>query len=84
MNIKEIIDFYTKNGLFQSKHSYEDKLKYIEWFYQYDEITIDVLTDYCTFRQLTGVKNSTINRELNVIKSAFNYYLKYNQTDVDL
>ena len=80
MNVKEILEFYLKNGLFQSKHDYQDKVKYIEWFYQYDEITIDVLTDYCTLRQLSGVKNSTINRELNLIKSAFNYYLKYNHT----
>lgn len=80
MNVKEIIDFYCKNALLQSKHTYKDKLIHLEWFIQHDEITIDVLTDYCILRQLDGVKNSTINRELNVIKSAFNYYLKYNQS----
>lgn len=78
MNVQEILNFYLRNGLFQSKHNYSDKVKYLEWFYVYDEITIEVLTDYCTYRQLEGVKNSTINRELNVIKSAFNYYLKHN------
>ena len=80
MNIKQIMDFYSKNGLFQSKHTYQEKIKHLEWFYDYEEITIDVLTDYCVIRQLSGVKNSTINRELNVIKSAFNYYLQYNQS----
>lgn len=80
MNIQEIIRFYSKNALYQSKHDYEDKIKFLEWFYDYDEITIDIITDYCAQRVLTGVKNSTINRELNVMRAAFNYYLTYNQT----
>ncbi len=77
VSIFEIITFYSRNGLFQSKHNYLDKFKNLEWFYQFDEITIDIVHDYCTYRQLDGVKNSTINRELHVIKSAFNYYLKH-------
>ncbi|MFW2018600.1 tyrosine-type recombinase/integrase [Acinetobacter ursingii] len=75
MNIKQIMDFYSKNGLFQSKHEYLEKFKHLEWFQKFDEITIDHVHDYCTYRSLEGVKNSTINRELHVIKSAFNYYL---------
>lgn len=78
MDVQKILHFYVKNALFQSKHKYKDKIKYIEWFYNYDQITIDVITEYCTYRQLSGVKNSTINRELTLIRSAFNYYLLYN------
>lgn len=63
MNIQEIMIFYLKNGLFQSKHEYLEKFKNLEWFYQFNEITIDIIHDYCTYRQLNGVKNSTINRE---------------------
>jgi len=79
MDIQEIVNFYCKNGLYNSKHAYLEKLKHIEWFYSYDEISIDIITDYCSMRRLKDVKNSTINRELNLIRSAFNYYLKYNQ-----
>ncbi|MHA3062603.1 tyrosine-type recombinase/integrase [Acinetobacter sp. ANC 4641] len=77
MNVQEIMNFYLRNGLFQSNHTYAEKFKNLEYFYQFDEITIEVINDYCTLRALEGVKNSTINRELHVIKSAFNYYLKH-------
>ena len=77
MNVQEILNFYARNGLFGSKHTYDDKFKHLEFFHQYDEITIELVTEYCAFRTFQGVKNSTINRELNVIKSAFNYYLKH-------
>ena len=77
MNVQEILNFYSKNGLFGSKHAYKDKFGHLEFFHQYDEITIETVTEYCSIRTLQGVKNSTINRELNVIKSAFNYYLKH-------
>lgn len=77
MNINEILAFYSRNGLFGSKHTYKDKFAHLEFFHQYDEITIEIVTEYCVFRSLSGVKNSTINRELNVIKSAINYYLKH-------
>ena len=36
MNIKDIMDFYSKNGLFQSRHTYQENIKHLEWFYQYD------------------------------------------------
>ncbi|MCU4414271.1 site-specific integrase [Acinetobacter sp. WU_MDCI_Axc73] len=77
MNIKNILDFYAINGLFQSKHEYLEKFKNLQWFYQYDHITIEIVHEYCLYRQLMDVKNSTINRELHLIKSAFNYYLKH-------
>lgn len=77
MDIKFIVDFYLKNALFDSSHDYADKVVNIAWFYQYDKISIDSITDYCTLRKLAGVKNSTINREINLIRSAFNYYLKH-------
>lgn len=77
MNVVEILAFYSRNALFESKHAYQDKFQHLEFFTQFEEITIDVVTEYCTYRKLEGVKNSTINRELNVIKSAFNYYLKH-------
>jgi len=77
MNIREIVEFYARNGLFDSKYTYSDKIMHIEWFYQFDEVTIELINEYCAYRKLQGVKNSTINRELNLIKSAFNYYLKH-------
>lgn len=77
VNVNEILAFYSRNGLFGSKHTYQDKLKHLEFFHQFDEITIETVTEYCSLRTLQGVKNSTINRELNVIKSAINYYLKH-------
>ena len=80
MDVQEILHFYIKNGLYNSKHKYHDKIKYLEWFYFHDLITIDVITDYCTHRSLEGVKNSTINREINLMRAAFNYYLTYNHT----
>lgn len=80
MDVQEILHFYIKNGLYNSKHKYHDKIKYLEWFYFHDQITIDVITDYCTHRSLHGVRNSTINREINLMRAAFNYYLTYNHT----
>ena len=77
MQVNKILDFYFKNGLFQSKHTYKDKMNHLQWFYQFDQITIEHVHDYCTQRAILGVKNSTINRELHVIRSAFNYYLKH-------
>lgn len=78
MNIRLVIDFYTRNALFDSNQTYEEKLAHLEWFYQFDEITTEVLTEYCAKRRLEGVKNSTINREITVMRSAFNYYLEHN------
>lgn len=77
MSIKQILDFYFKNGLFESKHNYAEKFKHLEYFHEFDVITVETINDYVLFRRLSNVKNSTINRELNVIKSAFNYYLKH-------
>ena len=82
MEVSKILDFYLKNSLFHSKHDYDHIFKNIAWFYQYDHITIDAITDYCSFRSLQGVKNSTINREVTLIRSAYNFYLKHH-SEVD-
>lgn len=80
MDMQFMVNFYLKNGLFDSVHDYDDKVKNIEWFYQHGKINIDMITDYCTLRKLAGVKNSTINRELTLLRSAINYYLKHHET----
>lgn len=80
MNVRDILSFYRKNALFQAKGSYDDKLANLEYFYMFDKITIDVINDYCAYRSSEGVKNSTINRELTVMRSAFNYYLKHTES----
>lgn len=56
MNIRLVIDFYTRNALFDSNQTYDEKLAHLEWFYQFDEITIEVLTDYCAKRRLEELK----------------------------
>lgn len=80
MNVREILSFYKANALFQSKHSYSDKFSHLEFFYNFETITIDVINQYCSFRSSSGVKNTTINREITLIRSALNYYLKYNES----
>lgn len=77
MNLNQIIDFYVKNALYQSKHDYRDKITNLAWFFSYEKITIDTITEYCINRKIQGVKNSTINRELTVLRSALNYYSKH-------
>ncbi len=77
MDVVKILDFYSKNSLFHSKHDYDNIFNNISWFHQFSNVTIDVVTDYCSFRKLQGVKNSTINREITLIRSAYNFYLKY-------
>lgn len=76
-NVVEIIEFYRKNALFQNKVNYDEKLKHLQFFNDFDEITIEVIHNYCSLRNLSGVKNSTINREIAVIRSAFSFYLKH-------
>lgn len=77
MNLNQIIDFYVKNALYHSKHDYQDKLSNLAWFFSYEKITIDTITEYCINRKIQGVKNSTINRELTILRSALNYYAKH-------
>lgn len=77
MNVQNILDFYARNGLYESKHAYVEKFNSLQWFCQFDSIGIQHVYDYCDLRRSQGVKNSTINREITVIRSAFSYYLKH-------
>lgn len=78
MNVPQIIAFYRKNGLYKSNHDYDEKFKHLEFFFDFDQITIDVINQYCSLRTLSGVKNSTINREITIMRSAFTFFLKHN------
>ena len=71
---RQVLEYYQSNGLYQSKHDYADKISHLSYFYDFDNITIENVHDYCTLRSLQGVKNSTINRELTILRSAINYY----------
>lgn len=82
MNFLTVLDFYSRNGLYQSKHDYLDKLNHLMFFAGKDKILIDDIHDYCSLRSLAGVKNSTINRELTIARGAINYYNKHNDTDL--
>lgn len=82
MNFLYILDFYSRNGLYQSKHDYADKFNHLRFFCALDSIKIDDIHDYCSLRSLAGVKNSTINRELTIARSAINYYNKHNDANI--
>ena len=79
---QEILYFYLQHGLYQSNYDYQDKIKNLVFFYQYDRIRIEQIHDYCTMRQLKGVKNSTINRELTLMRSSINYYNKHHDEQI--
>lgn len=81
-NMLFILDFYVKNGLYQSKHDYQDKIGNLLYFTTLDTITIQDVHNYCDIRIKQGVKNATINREINIIRSAINYYNKHHDTNV--
>lgn len=81
MNLLLILDFYQKNGLYQSKYDYLDKFNRLMWFAG-KSLDIETVHDYCTIRTLQGVKNSTINRELTLARSAINYYNKHKKTTI--
>lgn len=80
-NVPEIMEFYKIHGLFKSKHDYAEKFKHLEFFNNYQRITIDIIQKYCTNRMIQGAKNSTINRELTIMRSAFSFYLKHKDVD---
>jgi integrase len=82
MQFSAILDFYSRNGLYQSKHDYAEKFNQLQFFTIYPKIDIDLIHEYCSLRSLMGVKNSTINRELTIARSAINYYNKHNQTNI--
>lgn len=79
---QQILAFYQEHGLYQSVYDYQDKIQNLVFFYQFDKIRIEQIHDYCTIRQLQGVKNATINRELTVIRSAINYYNKHHDDQI--
>lgn len=76
-NVPEIMEFYRLHGLYKSRTDYSDKFKHLEFFNDYQDITIKIINKYCSHRTSMGVKNSTINREITVIRSAFTFYLKH-------
>lgn len=82
MNFLAILDYYSRNGLYQSKHEYLDKFHHLMFFAGKEKINIDDIHDYCSLRSLSGVKNSTINRELTIARGAINYYNKHNDDNI--
>lgn len=76
MNTLLVIDYYVKNSLAHTGVNYDDKLNHL-LFFANKSITIDVISDYCTYRQLQGIKPATINRELTILRSAINFYNKH-------
>jgi integrase len=82
MNFLAILDYYSRNGLYQSNHDYLDKFNHLMFFAGKDSIKIDDIHDYCSLRTLSGVKNATVNRELNIARSAINYYNKHNDINI--
>lgn len=77
-----ILNYYAYYGLQFSPYDYNEKFKPLDYFTNYPKLTNEVILDYCTLRQLQGVKNATINRELTVLRSAINYYNKHFETDI--
>lgn len=82
MNFLFILDFYLKNGLYQSKHDYPEKFNHLLYFAGLSQISIEHIHAYCDKRKADGVKNATINRELTIARSAINYYNKHHDTNV--
>lgn len=80
MQFSHIISYYKQNALFQ-KHDYPEKFNNLAYFNHYTHITYDVIIEYAQFRSLL-VKNSTINRELNIARAAINFWNKHNDDNV--
>lgn len=81
MNLLHVLDFYIKNSLDLTGVNYDDKLCHFA-FFAGKALTIDIITDYCQYRALQGVKNATINRELTIVRSAVNFYNKHHDTQL--
>lgn len=45
--VREILSFYKENALFHSSNNYDEKFLSLEFFYSFDEITIEVINQYC-------------------------------------
>lgn len=70
MNVEKILHFYQINGLFESNHKYLEKFSHLDFFKQFDQITIESIHEYVLYRRSSGVKNSTINREFSIAQMA--------------
>lgn len=81
MNSIFILDFYVRHSLNATGVNYDEKLNHL-LFFANKQITIESITDYCTYRQLSGVKNATINRELTLLRSAINFHNKHHDTHI--
>lgn len=81
MNLLDILDFYDRNHLQLTGVDYHDKLNILYYFADKSP-NIQTVVDYCQLRSLQGVKNATINRELNIIRAAINFYNKNNDDNV--
>ena len=79
---RQVLDFYQYHGLYESKHDYADKINNLSYFYELSYLTIENIHDYCSLRSLQGVKNSTINRELTILRSAINFYNLHKDTTI--
>lgn len=82
MNFLYVLNFYVEHGLYQSNHDYLDKLHQLTYFANYKQINIEHIHAYCDKRKAQGVKNSTINRELTIARSAINYYNKHKDVNI--
>lgn len=78
---RKVLDFYQYHGLYESKHDYADKINNLAYFFDLEYLTLEHIHDFCSIRSLQGVKNSTINRELTILRSAINFYNQHNETN---
>lgn len=81
MHLSYILDFYVKNSLSLGKVNYDEKFNHLTYFFE-KPLNIDTITDYCLYRTLQGVKNTTINRELTILRSAVNFYNKHHEKEL--
>lgn len=81
MSLLYILDFYVKNSLSLGKVNYDEKFNHLAYFFG-KPLNIDTITDYCLYRTLQGVKNTTINRELTILRSAVNFYNKHHKKEL--
>lgn len=81
MNLLYLIDFYVENSLKFTGVNYDDKLCHFKYFAG-KTLTVATISDYCQYRTLQGVKNSTINRELTFVRSAVNFHNKHHDVQI--
>lgn len=76
-NFLAILDFYQTHGLYKSKHDYAEKFWALTFFVDCPCIDIQAIHAYCDKRQKDGVKAATINREINIARSAIGFWNKH-------